>query len=74
MADKKTKKPVAKKAPVEQPAIMIVIGAKSKVAKPKGCQLWQLDGIEVTDDGDRRAVATLTSRELHKLGWVRRKY
>ena len=74
MADKKTKKPLAKKAPVEPPAIMIVIGAKGKTDKPKGCQLWQLDGEEVTDDGDRRSVAYLTSQDLYELGWVRRKH
>jgi hypothetical protein len=74
VADKKSKKPVAKKA--DPASVMIVIGGKATVKhkKPASCQLWMLDGEEVTDDGDRRSVACLTSADLYALGWVRRKH
>ena len=71
-ADKaKVKKPVAQK---QRPAVQIVIGASGKIVAPSGVQVWALKGSEVTKDGDRRAIASLTSAELHQLGWVRRKY
>jgi len=54
--------------------VVIVIGAKGKVNVPKGAQLWQLDGEEVTEKGDRRAVAQLTTQDLYALGWIRRKH
>jgi len=77
MAEKKepAKKPAkAEQAPKPKPDVVIVIGAKAKVEVPKSAQLWQLDGEEVTEKGDRRAVAQLTSQDLYALGWVRRKY
>ena len=77
MADKKApaKKPAkAKAAPKQRPDVLIVIGAKGKVEAAKGVQVWNLDGEEVTEAGDRRAVASLTSQDLYALGWVRRKY
>ena len=77
MAEKKApakKAAKAEQAPKPRPDVMIVIGAKGKVEVPKGAQLWQLDGEEVTEKGDRRAVAQLTTQDLYALGWVRRKY
>lgn len=77
MAEKKVsaKKPAkVKEEPKARPDVVIVIGAKGKVDVPEGAQLWQLDGEEVTEKGDRRAVASLTTQDLYALGWVRRKY
>ena len=77
MGDKKApakKAAKAKAAPKQRPDVLIVIGAKGKVDAPKGVQVWNLGGDEVTEKGDRRAVASLTSQDLYALGWVRRKY
>jgi hypothetical protein len=77
--EKEGKKPKAKakakaKAPAGRPDVLIVIGAKSKIEVPSGVQVWSLEGEEVTEKGDRRAVAKLTAQDLYALGWVRRKY
>ena len=81
MAEKKApaKKAVKPKAKPEakskfKPDVLIVIGAKVKVDSVPGVQVWNLKGGEVTEEGDRRAVASLTSQDLYALGWVRRKY
>ena len=77
MAEKKApakKAAKAEQAPKPRPDVVIVIGAKGKVDVPKGAQLWQLDGEEVTEKGDRRAVAELTTQDLYALGWIRRKH
>jgi|TARA_R100000479_G_scaffold166860_2_gene106922 hypothetical protein len=80
MADNKESKskPAAKKKqapkPAPRPDVLIVIGAKDKVKAEPGIQVWHLDGDEVTESGDRRAVASLTSQDLFALGWVRRKH
>jgi len=77
MAEKKApakKAAKAKAKPEAKPDVLIVIGAKGKVDAAKGVQVWHLDGDEVTEKGDRRAVASLTSQDLYSLGWVRRKY
>ena len=76
MADKNEKssaKKPAKKAE-KKGDIKIVIGAKSKPSHEPGVELWALEGEEQTAKGDRSAVAYLTTQELHKLGWIRRKY
>ena len=66
------KKPTPQAAP--RPDVLIVIGAKERVKAEPGIQVWHLDGDEVTESGDRRAVASLTSQDLFALGWVRRKH
>ena len=77
MADKKvtlTKAVKSKAKPKSKPDVLIVIGAKGKVEASPSVQVWNLKGDEVTEKGDRRAVASLTSQDLYELGWVRRKY
>lgn len=54
--------------------IKIVIGAKGKAKAEPGVQVWTLKGEEQTKDGDRKAVAYLTTQQLYDLGWVRRKH
>ena len=77
MAEKKApakKAAKVKEAPKPKPDVVIVIGAKGNVDVPKGVQLWRLAGQEVTEKGDRRAVAELTTQDLYALGWIRRKH
>lgn len=77
MAEKKApakKAAKAKAKPKFKPDVLIVIGANNEVKASPGVQVWKLDGDEVTEKGDRRAVASLTSQDLYALGWVRRKY
>ena len=68
----KAKKPKAKTG--RKGDIKIVIGAKGSPPQEPGVQLWALDGEEVTEKGDRSAVAYLTTQQLYELGWIRRKH
>ena len=54
--------------------IKILIGAKGKPKKEEGGEIWNLKGEEQTTDGERQAVAYLTTQQLFELGWIRRKY
>ena len=75
MAEKKI---AIKKAKVEKEErkgdVRIVIGAKGDVPHIEGVETWAFAGEEVTEKGDRRAVAYLTTQELFTLGWIRRKF
>lgn len=60
--------------PMKKGDIKILIGAKGKPKAEEGVQIWNLKGEEQTKDGDRQAVAYITTQELYELGWIRRKH
>mgnify|MGYP001469722405 CR=1 FL=1 len=75
---KKTKKAAAKKpAPkvdsAEAVEIVITIGKAEPLKPAPGGHAWNLKGEEVTEGGDRYAVARLTLRDLGDLGFCRKK-
>ena len=70
---KKAKKAAPKADPVADVEILITIGKASPVKPPPGGHAWNLKGEEVTEDGDRYAVAKLSLRDLGDLGFCRKK-
>ena len=53
--------------------VVICIGKASKTKPPRGVTVWNIDGEEKTEHGDRYAIAKLTPADLYDLGWIRRK-
>jgi hypothetical protein len=77
-APKKAKKPSAKKAAPKADSaadveILITIGKASPLKPAPGGHVWNLKGEEVTEGGDRYAMAKLSLRDLGDLGFCRKK-
>lgn len=70
---KTTKKSKGRIDQAERGDVLITIGKDTKISTPYGVQHWNLDGSMPTTEGDRFAIARLTTSELFELGWVRRK-
>jgi len=69
---KKAKAPTtAEKA--ERGGVLVVIGKADKLKSAPGVNVWHLEGEEVTEGGDRYAVAYLSTAEMYDRGWVRKK-
>ena len=74
------KKRAKKKAPAksvsdcaERGDVLVVIGKADKFKAAPGVQVFHLKGDEVTEGGDRFAIAHLSSAAMYDLGWIRRK-
>ena len=69
---KKSKAPTtAEKA--ERGGVLVVIGKAGELKSAPGVNVWHLEGEEVTEGGDRYAVAYLSTAEMYDRGWVRKK-